>query len=402
MLPIKKTILIPLTILFCNYLYGQFTIKSVNTDGPVTSSVMLSEKDWFHNTLNKKVTYDKTVKDVLIINRGDGLLTCYDSKFKKQWTFKHFDTIRLNNGSNHFFYKDGTIFSAYMTGNIYAINAKNGVPFWASKVGARDGAANHFTSQSLAITEGKLFLTSRTSRNLYAINSSNGSLVWNYKLVSPHSYRPYLAINDKIFINNDPLINSFETESGTPLIQKNFESNLGKAVTNGKLIIVPVTRGDKIVSFLPDTFEEKWEFTFKAPYYNVGEKIFVDNNNVYFATETDSDHSGVYCLNANDGSLIWEKTIKGDVEKFEKHNDIIYGYTSDKIIFSITLKNGDLKKIQTNYQPVSNIQIHHKFLYYYAKEGLIRHELESKEEEIIIPHSGKERGARDTQILFVK
>ncbi len=387
---------------FCNYLHGQFTIKSVNTDGPVTSSSMLSEEDWFHNTLNKKVTYDKTVKDLLIINRGDGLLESYDLKFKKQWTFKPFDTVRLNNGSNHFFYKDGTIFSAYMTGSIYAINVKDGSLFWVSKVGAKNGAENHFTSQSLAITKGKLFLTSRTSRNLYVINSSNGTLVWNYKLVSPHSYRPYLAVNDKIFINNDPLINSFETESGTPLIQKNFESNLGKAVTNGKLIIVPVTRGDKIVSFLPDTFEEKWEFKFKDPYYNVGEKIFVNDNNVYFATESNSDNSGVYCLNANDGSLLWEKTIKGDIEKLEKSNGTIYGYTSDKMIFSITIKNGELNKIQTKYQPLSNIEFHHKFIFYYAKEGLIRYQLEHKNEEIVIPHRGKEKGADDTQILFVK
>ncbi|WP_299835712.1 PQQ-binding-like beta-propeller repeat protein [uncultured Tenacibaculum sp.] len=398
----KKIILIPLVIFFNNYLQGQDVIESTSSDSSNSNNTIPTKKDLFHNMFFRKVTYDKTVKDILIINRGDADLECYDLKFQKQWTFKPFDTIRANNGGNHFFYKDGAIFTAQMTGSIYAINAKNGVPFWASKVGARDGEANHFTSQSLAITKGKLFLTSRTSRNLYVINSSNGTLVWNYKLVSPHSYRPYLAVNDKIFINNDPLINSFETESGTPLIQKNFESNLGKAVTNGKLIIVPVTRGDKIVSFLPDTFEEKWEFKFKDPYYNVGEKIFVNDNNVYFATESNSDNSGVYCLNANDGSLLWEKTIKGDIEKLEKSNETIYGYTSDKMIFSITIKNGELNKIQTKYQPLSNIEFHHKFIFYYAKEGLIRYQLEHKNEEIVIPHRGKEKGADDTQILFVK
>ncbi|WP_062055352.1 PQQ-binding-like beta-propeller repeat protein [Aquimarina longa] len=397
----KKIILIILITFYHNYSQGQDVIESTEPNESNSNNTILTKKDWLQNKLNKKVTYDKTAKDLIIINRYDGLLECYDLSLNKQWAFKPSDTLRLNNGGNHFFYKNGAIFTAYMTGYVYALNVRNGSVFWADKVGI-DGEKNHFTSQSLAIAKDKLFLTSRTNRNLYAINSLNGKLEWNYELVSPHSYRPYLALNDKVFINNDPLVNSFEIETGKPLIQKNFESNIGKAVTDGELIIIPLTRGDKIVSFLPDTFEQKWEFIFKDEYYNVGEKIFIDDDKVYFATETNGDSSGVYCLNAKDGSLIWEKTIEGDIKKLEKSNGTIYGYTNEKMIFSITIKNAELDKIKTKYQPASNIEIYNESLYYYAKEGLIKYDFEKKKEEIVVPYRGKEKRRFNSQILFIK
>ncbi|WP_158973525.1 PQQ-binding-like beta-propeller repeat protein [Cellulophaga sp. L1A9] len=401
----KKLILLLFIVTYTNYSFGQEIMAAIESNEPdesnFSNNTILTAEDWLHNTSHKKLTYNTAVKELLLINRYDGTLECYNLNLDRQWSFTPADTLRLSNGGNQFFYKDGVVFTAYMTGYIYAIKATDGTLFWEDKVGM-DQEKLHFTSQSLTPVNNKLVLTSRTNSNVYAINASNGTLAWNYSLGSPHSYEPRLIVNDIVSINNDPLINTFELATGKALYQKNFSTNLGKPATDGNLIIVPFSRGDKIVGLLPEAFEQQWEFVFDEEYYKVGDKIFVANNAVYFATETNGDESGIYCLNATDGSLTWKKTIEGDIKHFEKINETLYGYTNDKLIFSMATEDTVLNKIKVNHQPSSNIQIHNGSLYFYAKEGLITYNLKTKTEKIAIPYDGKESYSSDTQLLFIE
>ncbi|MFV0346010.1 MAG: PQQ-binding-like beta-propeller repeat protein [Bacteroidales bacterium] len=360
----------------------------------------LTKDDWYQNTFHEYLIYEKGSADVLLINRYDGVLECYDLDMQKKWSFTPSDSVRHSNGSNQFYYNDGVIFTAYMTGDIYAINAKNGSLYWEAKIGM-DNDKLHFTSQSLQPSNNMLFLTSRTNQNVYAINASSGDLVWNYKLPSPHSYMPCLFLDKKVYINNDPLINSFDAQTGKALYQANFNTNLGKAVTNGEILIVPFNRGNKIVGISPNGMTAVWEFVYNNDYYSVRDKIFIENNKVYFATAGNRDSSWLYCLDSKDGTLVWEKAVKGNVEKIVNINDTIYGYTSTNDLFVTPMDKPVITSYQLEHQAVSNLCKNAGNLYFYAKEGLVRYNLSSNKEEIIIPYDGEDKSNRlDTQILF--
>lgn len=402
---INSTIIFWILLSSLNILIGQVNI---NPSAPKESSrnnysnnKILTDEDWYHTESHKKVVLDKTLKDLILINRFDGVLECYDKSFQKKWSFKPADTLRLSNGRNQFYFNDGIVYTAYMTGYIYALDAKDGSIYWESKIGM-DKEVLHLTSQSLIPNNNRLFLTSRNNQNTYAIDATTGELVWNYSLQSPNSFLPYLSLNKNIYISSDPLMNIFDAQTGELLHQVNFNQNFGKLVTDGKFIITSFDQEKKIVALHPEDLSRVWDFKFKDDYYHVNKKILVENNRVYIATESNKEYSGIYCLNTDDGTLIWENTIKGDIAYIENLDNTIYGYTEDKTLFYISLDNMELRSVELKYKPVSNLEKSEGNLYFYSKEGLVRFNLETKNEEVVISFENGEFNSRlDSQIILV-
>src|SRR5690606_18289418 len=153
-----------------------------------SNNPILPSEDMYVEQFQEYLIYDKTVQPRWIINRYDGVLECYDADFQKSWSFTPEDTELLNNGRNQFYYPDGVSFTAYMTGYIYAINARDGSLFWEAKIGLNHGKSV-LRGQSLTPYQGKLFLSSNNS-NVYAINGSDGALLWNYQLAYPYNHLP--------------------------------------------------------------------------------------------------------------------------------------------------------------------------------------------------------------------
>src|SRR5690606_20738479 len=106
--------------------------------------------------------------------------------------------------------------------------------------------------------------------------------------------------------------------------------------------------------------------------------------------------------NAEDGTSVWENTIKGDIAYIENLDNTIYGYTEDKMLFYISLDNRELKIIELKHKPVSNLEKSDGDLYFYSKEGLVRFNLETKNEEVVITFDNNEfTGRLDSQIMLI-
>lgn len=353
--------------------------------------------DMYTRNFHDYLIYDTKENKSILINGYDGVLTCYDMNYKKKWSFKPEDTARLSNGRNQFYYADGVLFTAYMTGYVYALNAFDGSKLWDAKVGL-DHEELHFTSQNLKPFKNKIFLVSRKNNNVYAVDSSNGELEWNYSLPSPHSYVPYTTLKDVIYFNNDPYISSFDSNSGKPLQQVNFNSNMAKSVSTDKYVIMTNDRDKKISALSPLDFKPVWEFQLDKDFSTLKKNIFVEENKVYFGSKSGKNLSTVISLDGTTGKLLWKTEIPGELESMEIIKDEIYGNTSERNIFIVSLKKGDLKNKSVKYQPVSNFQKQGDDLYFYAKEGLIKFNLKSDTETLVIKYDGKSENRMDAQI----
>ncbi|WP_257657104.1 PQQ-like beta-propeller repeat protein [Parapedobacter lycopersici] len=361
-----------------------------------SNNQVFTAEDMYVETFHEYLIYNKTVGPRWIINRYDGVLECYNTDFQKLWSFTPTDTERLNNGRNQFYYQDGVLFTAYMTGYIYAINATDGSLFWESKIGLNTGELV-LRGQSLVPYRDMLFLSSNNS-NIYAISASDGQLQWNYKLVYPYNNLPNLVLNDTLYLQNAPYVYNFVAASGQPLYQRGFPRAMyGKPVTDGHLVIIP-NESKTVYGLAPADLAPVWEFEIGEDEYNINKKIFTAGDKVYFATETDGSHSGVYCLVAADGQLQWKAAVEGDIEFIVQDGALIYGYTAENKLFTLTMDTGAVELSPLDYQPVSNLQIVNGDVYYYAKEGLVRFGRSDGGQQVVIPFDGKDADAAETRL----
>lgn len=366
-----------------------------------SNNQILTESDWYQNESLEYLIYDEGVNNLLLINRYDGTLECYDKNYKKIWEFSPADKDRLSNGRNEFYYQDGVIFTAYMTGYIYALDAKNGSQFWNAKIGIDQGELK-LRGQSLKPYKNKIYLSSENS-NVYAIDASEGELLWNYRLEYPYNHLPVLPLNDKVYMQNAPYMFNFEAVSGKPLFQRGFKTAMyGKPVTDGNLVII-ANESRTVYGLSAEDMAPVWEFEIADDYYDIAKKIFTEGQKVYFATESNEDLSGVYSISSKDGKEIWHTQIKGDIAYIKNFQQSIYGYSESNLLFIINMENGKIsKEYELKNQPVSNLEMQGKDLFFYSANGLVKFNLDNQKEEIVIPFENKEGSSRlDSQILFV-
>lgn len=387
--------------LFTQFNFAQNPTAPPEKSGNYSNNQILTQADFYTNESLEYLIYDAGVSNLLLINRYDGTLECYDKNYNKKWEFTPEDKERLSNGRNEFYYQDGVIFTAYMTGYIYALDAKNGSQFWNAKIGMDNGELK-LRGQSLKPYKNKIYLSSENS-NVYALDASEGELLWNYMLAYPYNHYPVLPLNDKVYMQNAPYVFNFEATSGKPLYQRGFKNAMyGKPVTDGNLIII-ADESRTVYGLSPDDLAPIWQFEIADDYYNIAKKIFTEKEKVYFATETNNELSGVYSLNSKDGKENWHTQIKGDIHYIVNAQGSIYGYTDDKKLFIIKMDNGKiLNEFELKNQPVSNLEISGKDMFFYSENGLVKFNSDNKKEEIVIPFENKEGQSRlDSQILFV-
>jgi len=368
-----------------------------------SNNEILTNDDWYHNKTHKKTVYDKTVKDLILINNYDGVLECYDLDFNKKWSFRPDDTLRLSNGRNQLYYKDGVVLTAYMTGYIYAIDVKTGELFWEGKI-AMDKEKLHLSSQSLQPTDSLFYVTSRTNNNVYAINATTGEMEWNYNLSSPYGFMPALPINANVVVTTDPIMSVFNAKTGKLLASKNCYSNFSKMVSSGHNVIVSFDNEDKVIALNSTDLSTVWEYQLPKMQSHVSKKILTVQDKLYFSTNFGRDSSNFFGINSTNGELLWHLKVGNKVDYMTNIEQYIYGYSEDKIIFELDIANQKYNSFKVQYQPVSNILKQKDVLYYYAIDGLIKFDLNSNNESIVLPYlspNGKQ-SRLDSQIYFIQ
>lgn len=375
--------------------------KKDNTKNIYSNNQIATEDDIYINDFQEYLIYNKGVKNLLLINRHDGILECFDYNFKKLWSFKPKDTVNLSNGQNEFSYSDGVIFTGYENGGIFAINAKDGSLYWKGKIGLHSDK-RVLRSQSMQPYKNKLFI-SGWNNNIYALNASNGEFIWNYRLNYPYNSLPVLALNDTIYLQNAPYMHNFVAATGKPLYQRGFRKAMyGKPVTDGKLVIV-ANESDTVYGLRTTDLAPMWKYEPDKDDYNVNKKIFTISGKVFFATESNNDISGIYCLQSSDGKELWKNKINGDIAFIKEIGGQIYGFTKTNKIFIVNINSGKIEKeFTTQYQPLSNIELHQGDLFYYTMKGLVKLTSANGNESVVIPFQGKEASSDriQNQIMF--
>lgn len=392
------------TCFLCLGLLLQAQDNPVNIDNSSENSYSnhpnLGPEEAYRNESEMQVFYTKDFDDMLLINRYDGVMKSYSYDFEPLWTFKPDTEKRLSNGQNAFYYEDGVIFTAFYQGYIYALYAADGEPFWKGQIGDEELSIRR---QDLKPYRNKVFIAARNS-NVYGLDADTGDFIWSYKLEYPFNLYPIVPLNNVLYIPNAPYVYSIVADLGKALVARGFkEAMYGKPITDGNLIIAPNTK-KTVYGLEPLDMEPVWETELAG---KVESRILMHKGKLYTATNEsmDNDTGSVYEMNPEDGSIIREITIPTAVAYITVIDDVLYGYTKEKLFFAITLEDAQNPEfLPLQHQPVSNIQLHDGALYFHAKEGLVRvaKALTKKTEELVLPYDGPEEDFRDyyTQIKF--
>ncbi|MBI4100118.1 PQQ-binding-like beta-propeller repeat protein [Candidatus Microgenomates bacterium] len=154
----------------------------------------------------------------------------------------------------------GLVFIPSNDGSIYALNTTSGSTAWSYKTG---GALVN----TAAFDNGRVFFGS-TDNYVYALNASSGSLIWKYKTGSTVKTAPVVA-GGRVFIGSS---------------DGNMYA-LDAATNNSAGLLI-------------------WKRDIGAPIYD---SAAFDNGKVFFG----GLNSVGYALNAADGTIAWQKEIRG-------------------------------------------------------------------------------------------
>jgi len=397
-----KKILLIISISLTSLITAQ-EIEEVSIESSTSSGQIMTANTMYTNKVTKNIIYDKTINDLILINSYDGSLKAYNTDKKMIWSFSPEDKERLHNGRNKLYYKDGVIFTAYLTGYVYALSAKDGSIFWQGKIGLDKGELK-LRGQVLKPYNNNLYLTSENG-SIYTLNTSNGELKWSYALAYNYNHVPNLVHNEIVYIPNAPYVYNFEAETGKALYQRGFKKAMyGKPVTDGNNIII-ADESKTLFSLDPNDLHINWKFTLDEKESRIKEKIIVNSGSIYIGVFSTADQTSVYNIDAKNGTQIWKTKIpQKKIAYITINNDSIFGYTTKGNIFIINKKTGEITHLNSLVNlPISNLEFNKEQVYFYAKAGLIKYDIESKQEEIHIPNTtDKEKSASDSQIFLLK
>lgn len=374
-----------------------FIFTIINTFGQTPSTSKSGKTNYSNNSLpptemvyNKAKTSVKKIPldtESILIFDYDGTLFSFDLGTETiNWTVKATDS-NTEMCANKVAIYDGVVYVPFINGEIFAIDNQSGEVFWKSRLGNITDQII-LKDQTPIVSEGKLFITAQNQNqnsNIYALNIKDGSLAWNYLLDSPLNDISLLLFQNKIFTQSGNNVYTFEANTGKVLNQKTFEEAMsGKATTDGQNIFI-ANEKNVLYALSPDKLDVLWHFKFDENQYNVKNRIFCKDKNIYFAAQG-SQTSSVYALDSKTGTQLWKTDFKDDnIEYITKEVNNLWGYTRKARLFELDLNNGEIAfETKLTTLPVSNFEFpeDENLLYYYCDAGLIQFDLREKDENV--------------------
>jgi len=174
---------------------------------------------------------------------------------------------------------NGIIYWGSGDGNLYAINAIDGKKVWSFNTGA-------IIHASPVIANGMVYFGDYNGK-FYALNTENGEIIWQFK-----------TVGDTYFPKGE--------------VQK------GAAIGNG--VVYFGSRDYNIYALNAKTGTGHWNMKERGSWIIAEPLIY--NGNVLFGT---SDTHRFYCLDKNNGNLVWEIPLPMRVYGTAiAHNNLIY------------------------------------------------------------------------------
>ncbi|MCW3160165.1 outer membrane protein assembly factor BamB family protein [Chryseobacterium oryctis] len=357
------------------------------------NQILTMEDMVFNNSITpiKKVPLDTCS---ILIYDLDGKLISYNLNTEKiNWKAQATDSDRTMSG-NKLTIKDGIVYVPFINGEIYALNNQTGKAFWKTRLGnIKKGII--IKSQIPTIVDNQLFITTQNDNsNIYALDINDGGLIWNYKLDYPYNHIPILFFNNMVFTQSAPYFYSFDAKTGKALYKRVFNKAMyGKPITDNKNVFIS-DESRTLYAMNPNNLDILWQYELPENQYNIKERIFCHNNNIYFGTKG-SGKTAVYSLKSENGILNWKTEFNNEkIEYITENNGFLWGYTEKGVIFKLDLITGKkMEEFQLTNIPVSNIEFKNEtFLLYYCEAGLIEFDVPNKKEKYLYMRSSIDSG----------
>ncbi|MEZ4800721.1 MAG: PQQ-binding-like beta-propeller repeat protein [Flavobacteriales bacterium] len=217
--------------------------------------------------------------------------------------FNSFDGTQLyttsNPDANSPISADNVFFFSGLGGTLRARNADDATSLWSYSE-----SSGLFSGMSI---NGNILYSPKgnTTPGVIALNKDDGSLVWEYDAADDVNSNPAYYNGKVYFSSNDQELYALNALTGEYLWQANLDdaTELDGSVTvgDGKVIAQSVNH---VRAFDAETGQQLWVYNITSTVY--GSDPYYYNNKVYAW-----GGSGIVCLDATNGNLLWEDAYAG-------------------------------------------------------------------------------------------
>ena len=315
--------------------------SSIGVRGPENLSLV-----WSFETKGAVVSSPSIVDGVVYFGSQDHNIYAVDAESgNKIWSFKTDYTIESSVAV-----VDGKVVTGAEDGYVYCLNAKNGKMLWKTFVDGKQpvtyGAAVMLRS-SPAIVDDIIYIGSLDG-NLYALNFDDGTILWKYQTGGWIKSSPTISEGAVYITSQTPdvgTIYKIDAVSGNRIWKQNLPYE--HQFTGGSdMVGTPTVADGKVFTSAnlrayyclnAQNGEIIWTFTnSEANEFIVSTPIYVDNK-VFIVDKFD-----ITCLNASNGKKIWN-TFTGDEYYVAPSyaDNKIYIVTSERNLFIFDATTGE-------------------------------------------------------------
>lgn len=217
--------------------------------------------------------------------------------------FNSFDGTQLyttsNPDANSPIAADNVFFFSGLGGTLRARNADDATSLWSYSEST--GLFNGMTVNGNMLYSPK----GNATPGVIALNKDDGSLIWEYDSADDVNSNPVYYNGKLYFSSNDQELYALNALTGEYLWQANLDdaTELDGSVTVGDGIVIAQSV-NHVRAFDAETGQQLWVYNITSTVY--GSDPYYYNNKVYAW-----GGSGVVCLDATNGNLLWEDSYAG-------------------------------------------------------------------------------------------
>jgi outer membrane protein assembly factor BamB len=220
-------------------------------------------------------------------------------------------------------------YTGTFSGNIYCLNASNGIPLWSYQTGDK-------IFSTPVVANGRVYVGS-TNYNLYALNAETGTLDWIFNTGGGMFASAAVVNNIVYFGSTDKTFYAINADTGAKVwsYTTNGEIRDTAAIVDG--VVYFTSFDDYCYALNAQTGTEIWRsLTYDDDTYENSSPAVVDG--VLYVGSTDTN---VYALRTSDGSKLWTFSTPAKVSSSPAvHNGIVYVGSESGDFYAINAQTG--------------------------------------------------------------
>ncbi len=315
-----------------------------------SSSTAPSEGDllWYFATNNFPITSSPIVFNYVYLGGGydDTFYCLYPENGSIKWQYIATGAIRKSpcvSNENVYFYSDIEDFP--YGSRLYCLEAETGDYVWS-----KDYSVSERIGSSITASYGNIYFgVSASNSGIKCVNATDGSTAWFFRTNADHVYGTPAISDGKVYVGtfNDHILYCLDAFDGSLIwsCETNDRMEYAPTITNDRVFIsvhssfycFDATPEDGIDEGLPDPAGSSYDIIWADSTVIMGTSAAVAYNKLYVGSST-----GVRCLNAKNGNLIWNH-LSGSVHSSPAIADEkIYFGADDDNVYCLNALNGSV------------------------------------------------------------